>query len=209
MTDSELFLNTLKAKFPEARCELNYNSVFQLVICVILSAQCTDKRVNIVTKELFKCYPTAEKLANADISDVENIIKPCGMYRQKAKNIIACSQKIINNFGGEIPKTIEELTTLDGVGRKTASVVLVEGYKIPAMPVDTHIFRVSRRLGLSEANDVLGVEKDLRSLYPESEWVALHFRIVLFGRYYCKAVKPECENCEFRATCKYLKEKNK
>lgn len=202
MKNNELILNYLKDKFPDSKCELEYNSIFQLLIAVILSAQCTDKRVNTVTKELFKMYPTCYDLAKADINDVKKIISSCGMYNQKAKNIILCSQKLVNNFNGIVPKTLEELMSLDGVGRKTASVVLCEGYKIPAMPVDTHIFRVSRRLGLSNSNDVLGVENDLKALYKESEWIDLHFRLVLFGRYFCKAIKPDCQNCELKKICK-------
>lgn len=201
MKNSELILNYLKDKFPNPKCELEYNSVYQLLIAVILSAQCTDKRVNSVTKELFKIYPNCYDIAKADIDTVKKIISSCGMYNQKAKNIISCSQKLVNNFNGIVPNTLEELITLDGVGRKTASVVLCEGYKLPAMPVDTHIFRVSKRLGLSNSEDVLGVEKDLKALYKENEWIDLHFRLVLFGRYICKAIKPDCQNCELKKIC--------
>lgn len=195
-------LNFLKDKFPDATCELNYGSIFQLLIAVMLSAQCTDKRVNMVTKTLFDKFPDAESLSKANIEEVEEIIKMCGMYHQKSKNIISCSKKLIEDFNGEVPKTIEELTTLDGVGRKTASVVLCEGYHIPAIPVDTHIFRLSKRLGLSNGKNVEEVEKDLRRLYKKEDWIDLHFRLVLFGRYYCKAIKPQCENCELKNICK-------
>ena len=206
MDRQDEILDYLKKLFPNSRCELNYSTVFQLLIAVILSAQCTDKRVNSVTGELFNKYPTPDKLASADITDVENIIKVCGMFHQKAKNIIACSQKLLSLYNGEVPKTIEELTMLDGVGRKTASVVLCEGYNLPAMPVDTHVFRVSNRLGLSNGKDVLKVEEDLKTLYNKSEWTSLHFRLVLFGRYYCKAIKPECENCGLKKFCEKYKE---
>ena len=202
MTDSKIFIDYLNEKFPTAHCELRYDSIFQLMISVILSAQCTDKRVNMVTEELYQKYPDAIKMSQANIEDIERIIKPCGMYHQKAKNIINCSKKLLTDFDGIVPKTIEELTTLDGVGRKTASVILCEGYKIPAMPVDTHIFRISRRLGLSKGENVIDVEKDLRKIFPESEWVELHFRMVLFGRYFCKAVKPDCQNCKLKEYCK-------
>lgn len=206
MKNSEYILKVLKDKFPSTRCELNYSNVFELLISVILSAQCTDKRVNSVTIDLFKKYPTANLLKDAKQEDVENIIKTCGMYKQKAKNIISASKTLVEKFNGIVPKTIEELTILDGVGRKTASVVLCEGYSIPAMPVDTHVFRVSRRLGLSSGDNVLKVEEDLKKVYDKSEWINLHFRLVLFGRYYCKAIKPLCNECEFKSFCKSKKE---
>ncbi|MBQ7307841.1 MAG: endonuclease III [Clostridia bacterium] len=207
MKNSKFILDYLKQKFPEAKCELNYSNIFELLIAVILSAQCTDKRVNQVTQILFKKYPTMYELQNANLVDVEEIIKPCGMYHQKAKNLILCSQRLVKFFSGQVPNTIEELTTLNGVGHKTASVVLCEGFKIPAMPVDTHIFRVSKRLGLSNGKTVEKVEEDLKKIYPESDWIDLHFRIVLFGRYFCKAIKPECINCGLKDICNFYKEK--
>lgn len=201
MNYNNRILNYLKEKFPISKCELNYNSIFQLLIAVMLSAQCTDKRVNLVTKDLFEKYPTCEKLATANITDIEEIIKPCGMYHQKARNIIACSKKLVDDFKCVVPNTLEELTSLAGVGRKTASVVLCEGFNIPAMPVDTHIFRVSKRLGLSNGKDVLEVENDLKKQFNKKDWIDLHFRFVLFGRYFCKAIKPQCEDCQLKDIC--------
>lgn len=205
--NNDIIIDYLKQKFPTPRCELNYKNMFELLIAVMLSAQCTDKRVNNVTPCLFEKYPTAEDLANADIEDVKNIIKSCGMFNTKAKNIISCSKKLVSDYNGVVPSTIEELSGLDGVGRKTASVVLCEGFKIPAMPVDTHIFRISRRLGISQSNNVTGVENDLKKSFDKSEWADLHLRLVLFGRYYCKAVKPMCEDCLLKDICKYYSEK--
>ena len=207
MNNAKFILEFLKQKFPNAKCELNYSNTFELLIAVILSAQCTDKRVNQTTKILFSKYPTALSLSNAKISDIEEIIKPCGMYHQKAKNLVLCSQKLVKLYNSQVPKTIEKLTILDGVGHKTASVVLCEGFNIPAMPVDTHIFRVSKRLGLSNGNNVKKVEEDLKMLYPKSDWISLHFRIVLFGRYFCKAIKPSCSECGLKDICVFYKEK--
>lgn len=205
MKNSQIVYNFLCNKYPNAKCELNYDSIFQLLISVILSAQCTDERVNRVTPILFKKYPTPFELMNANIEDVESIIKVCGMFHQKAKNIINASKKIVSNFEGNIPNNIEDLMTLDGVGRKTASVVLVEGFSIPAMPVDTHIFRVSKRLGLSNSNDVQGVENDLCKIFPKEVWCDLHIKLIFFGRYFCKAQNPNCNECGLKDVCKFVK----
>ena len=186
----------------DPKTELNYKNTFELLIAVILSAQCTDKRVNVVTKELFKRFDTCEKLGFANPEEIENIIKPCGFYKSKAKHIIEASRLLFEEFNGKVPNNLEDLSKLSGVGRKTASVILAVAYNIPAMPVDTHVFRVSRRLGLSKGKDVLEVEKDLRKIIPEQDWIDMHHYLLLFGRYYCKAIKPACENCCFKEICK-------
>ena len=194
-------ISTLKELIPNPQSELIYNNPFELLIAVILSAQCTDKRVNQVTKVLFKKYNSCEKLGSANIEEIEEIIKPCGFYKVKAKHIIEASRKLSEDFNGEVPRELELLSSLSGVGRKTASVVLAVAYGIPAMPVDTHVFRVSKRLGLSKGKTVLEVERDLRKIIPEKDWIDSHHYLLLFGRYYCKAIRPNCENCKFKEIC--------
>ena len=206
--DKKIFIvNNLREIIQNPKTELHYSSVFQLLIAVMLSAQCTDKRVNIVTKELFLKWDTPEKLATADIIDVEDVIKPCGFYHNKAKNIIECSKQIVESYNGEVPNDLEKLQSLAGVGRKTASVVLAVGFGIPAMPVDTHVFRVSKRLGLSDGKDVEKVERDLSMTFDKKDWNELHHLILLFGRYYCTARNPKCKDCVFKEICTYKGEK--
>jgi len=195
-------LNTLRSVIKDPVCELNYSNVFELLIAVMLSAQCTDRRVNMVTPALFAKYPTCEALADADISDVESIIHSCGTYRVKAKNIVQTSRVIAKKYNGIVPDDIDMLTTLPGVGRKTASVVLSVGYNIPAMPVDTHILRVSNRLGIVSSDDPRVVEEQLRSMYPREYWIELHHLILLFGRYHCKAIGYKCADCVMQQLCK-------
>lgn len=204
-TKARFIEEQLKTLIPNPKTELNYSNEFQLLIAVILSAQCTDKRVNIITKELFKDYGTCEKLAYAKLEDIENIIKSCGFYKNKAKNIIGASKKICEMFGGVVPNNLENLQKLDGVGRKTASVMMAVAFNEPAMPVDTHLFRVARRLGLSDGKDVLAVEQDLRDAIDKKEWIDMHHYLLLFGRYYCKAINPSCEGCIFREICVKIK----
>lgn len=199
----------LKNLITNPKTELNYEDEFQLLIAVILSAQCTDKRVNVITKELFKNYGNCYKLGYANIEDIEKIIKSCGFYKNKAKNIINCSKKICEEFGGKVPDNFEDLQKLDGVGRKTASVMMAVAFNKPAMPVDTHLFRVARRLGLSEGEDVLEVEQDLKDAIDESEWIDMHHYLLLFGRYYCKAINPECRGCKFIDICVKIKNDKK
>lgn len=200
-------IRTLKEIIPNPHCELEYGSNFQLLVAVILSAQCTDKRVNIVTKQLFAKYDTPQKLANANQDDVEEIIKSCGFYKNKASNIIECSKQLVARHNGQVPNTIEELTNLKGVGRKTANVVLCEAFKIPAMPVDTHVYRVSNRLGLAQADSVFTCEKQLMKRIPKEDWIATHHMLILFGRNYCKAINPKCDSCPFANICKYKRRK--
>lgn len=203
----EFIYASLNEIFQTPKCELNYENLFQLLVAVILSAQCTDKRVNLVTNELFKVYKTPQDFVKLNQEELEKLIYSCGFYKNKAKNILSMSKDLVNKFNGEVPNTLEELTTLAGVGRKTANVVLSEGFKKNAIAVDTHVFRVSKRLNLSKGNTPLKVETDLRRLFDENIWSNLHFYLVLFGRYICKSLKPSCDICKFKEICKYYKEK--
>ena len=196
----------LKEKFPEPMCELNFKDRYQLLVSVILSAQCTDKRVNIVTKNLFKKYPTAETMAKANLEELEQEIKPCGFYHNKAKNILSACQKIVSDFDGEVPEDYDKLLSLPGVGRKTANVITSAGFGGDAIAVDTHVFRVSRRLGLASGNTPEKVEQELMKALDKNVWSESHFLMVLFGRYICKAQRPLCEECGLKEYCKYYKE---
>ncbi len=195
----------LKEKFPEPMCELNFKDRYQLLVSVILSAQCTDKRVNIVTKDLFKKYPTAETMAKANLEELEQEIKPCGFYHNKAKNILSACQKIVSDFDGEVPEDYDKLLSLPGVGRKTANVITSAGFGGDAIAVDTHVFRVSRRLGLASGNTPEKVEQELMKALDKNVWSESHFLMVLFGRYICKAQRPLCEECGLKEYCKYYK----
>ena len=185
-------INDLDLMFPNAKCELNYNNLFELIIAVVLSAQTTDNRVNEVTKILFSKYPTYQLLASANILEVEEILKPLGMNKVKAKNIINLSKKLVELK--EIPNTLEGLTKLDGVGRKCANVILSEYFKEPRIAVDTHVYRTSIRLGLASGN-VLDVENELMKKFDKKDWYYMHIHLVHLGRYVCKAKKPLCANC--------------
>lgn len=192
---------SLDKLFPEPKCELDYNTPFQLLVAVILSAQCTDKRVNIVTKELFKAYGTPETLAKADLSEIENLIHSCGFYHNKAVNIIEMSKTLVQKYDGRVPPSRDEMTNLPGVGRKTANVVIGEAFGGNAIPVDTHVLRVSNRLGLAHSQDPLKVELALEEQFNKKDWYKLHLQLVHFGRYLCKAQKPECWRCPFVQIC--------
>lgn len=188
---------------PEAKCELDYQKDYEFLIAVVLSAQSTDKRVNSVTPFLFKKYPTLKALKEADLDDLESIIRPVGSQRRKASYIKNIAFILAEKYNGVVPVKREELETLPGVGRKTTNVFLSEFYKIPAMAVDTHVERVSKRLGLALIDDdVLTVEKKLMAFFKKKDWGKRHLQLVLFGRYYCKAVKPECESCGLRDICR-------
>lgn len=199
----------IEKMFPNAGCELVYHNVFELLIAVMLSAQTTDKSVNIVTPALFKKYPTAKQLANADILEVKEIIKRIGLYSNKSKNIIAASKVLVEKYNGEVPCDLIKLMELPGVGRKTANVVLSEGFKIPRIAVDTHVERVSKRLGISNYDDsVLDVEMRLMELIDENKWHQSHHLLLFFGRYFCLAKKPNCENCFYKKSCTFYNDKN-
>ena len=190
-------------QFPEAKCELNYSSPYQLLVAVILSAQCTDKRVNEVTKELFKVAPTPQSMLKLGENKLKQIIHSCGFYNNKSKSIISATKDIINNFNGEVPSNMEDLCSLDGVGRKTANVVLAEAFNKPSIAVDTHVLRVSKRLGLtSETSTPEKCEQDLLKVIPIDKQSKFHIQTVWFGRYFCKAIKPNCENCKLKNICK-------
>lgn len=203
---SEIIYNQLLQLFPDADCELVHHNIYELAISVILSAQTTDVSVNKVTPNLFKCYPTIASLANADVNDVANIIKTLGLYRSKAGNIIAFSQQVMKEFNGKIPNNRQQLMSLAGVGQKTANVILSVGYNIPAIAVDTHVFRVAKRLRLAFQNDdVASVERKLEQKFLKSQWSKLHHLLIFFGRYFCKAKNPNCSQCPFKDFCYYYK----
>lgn len=200
----EKIIEVLDLMYPDAYCELNYSNDLELIIAVLLSAQTTDKQVNIVTKELFKKYQTLDDYLNADLQDLENDLRRIGLYKNKAKNIKKLAQQVKDNFNSQIPKTREELMSLAGVGRKTANVVISCAYNIPAIAVDTHVERVAKRLKLAYKNDsVLKVEEKLMRKFPKELWSKLHHQLIFFGRYHCKAINPECDGCLLKEICRY------
>ena len=200
----------LDIMYLDAKCGLDYRNIFELIVAVSLSAQTTDVSVNKVTPILFSQYKDAYSLANADIKDVEDIIRSIGLYKNKAKNIVNLSKELISKFNGEVPNTLDELMSLSGVGYKTASVVLVEGFKIPAFPVDTHISRISKRVGLvKESLDPTEISYSLMKLYDKSLYHKLHHQMIYLGRYTCKSQKPNCDECLMKEFCKYYKSKVK
>ena len=199
----------LERLYPDAICSLVYDDAFQLLVATRLSAQCTDKRVNMVTPDLFREFPTAGKMADAQLERVEQLIKTCGLYKTKAKDLIKLSQQIMDDFGGKVPDTIEELTTLSGVGRKTANLVLGDIYKKPAVVCDTHFIRICNRLGLVESENPIFVEKAMRKLLPPDKSNDFCHRSVLFGRDVCIARNPKCEICVLSDICpKKIKKKS-
>lgn len=184
------------------RCFLNYETPWQLLVATMLSAQCTDARVNIVTKDLFVKYTSVEDFANADLKELEEDIRPTGFHKNKAKNIIACMQKIRDEHNGEVPKTIEELTALAGVGRKTANVIRGNIYNDPSIVVDTHVKRISNKLGLTKEEDPVKIEYDLMRKLPKDHWILYNIHLITLGRSICIARKPKCEECFLREYCK-------
>ena len=196
--------------YPEARGELEWETPFQLLIAVILSAQTTDKAVNKVTPNLWKHYPEIEDLAKANLLDVEECLRTIGLYKNKARNIIKTARVILQDFDGQVPKTHKELETLPGVGRKTANVVLAEVYGIPSIAVDTHVSRIAKRLNISAPDaDVKEIEEDLMKKIPKKDWILTLHRLIFFGRYHCLAKKPKCDICPVQAYCKYYKDNAK
>lgn len=196
-----LINNYLDELIPNPICELNYQKDYELVIAVMLSAQTTDKGVNKVTSILFPKYNSLEKLAGSNIEDIKEIIKPIGNYNKKANNIIEISKILINKYKKQVPKTYEELEILPGIGRKSANVIRSEIYKIPSFAVDTHVIRVTNRLGLVKTKDPVIIEKELEKIFKKSDWIRKHQQLVLFGRYYCKAKNPDCQNCKLMNIC--------
>ena len=202
------FIAHFSKNMPEAKTELDYSNSFELTIAVILSAQCTDKRVNIITKKLFKEMPTAEVMAASSVDAIFDLIKSCTYPRNKAKYLSGMAKMLIKDFEGEIPANLEDLQKLPGVGRKTANVVGSVYFDIPAMPVDTHVFRVSERIGLTtKAKNPLQAELQLLKLFPKSKLNIAHHWLILHGRYVCKARKPDCPQCGITHICKYYNNK--
>ena len=203
MANGKRITELLLKKYPRPRLALKFSNPLELLVATILSAQCTDVRVNVVTERLFKKYKTAKDYANADIKSFEQEIKSTGFYKNKAKMIINAAKKLVSDFGGRIPSTMEELTTLPGVGRKTASVVLSAAFNIPAIAVDTHVLRASNRLGLVKSENPEKIEMQLRNLIPENKWIDFSLALILHGRETCKAKKPLCKECVLYKQCKW------
>ncbi len=191
----------LTKSYPNVRCELDYNSAFQLLVATVLSAQCTDKRVNQTTPALFKKYPNPKKMSKADLKDIQRLVKSTGFFRAKAKNIKALSNKIMEDFEGDVPSNLEDLITLPGVGRKTANVVLGHAFGIPGITVDTHFGRLSRRFGWSKQSNPVKVEFEVGELIPEKEWTNLSQRMIWHGRRVCHSRKPACGSCPLAKLC--------
>lgn len=204
--DFDKIYSGLKETYGEVAPALEFSSVFELLIAVILSAQCTDKRVNVVTEELFKKYNTPEAFLTLSEDELEQKIRTCGLSRSKAKHILETCKALLERFGGVVPSEMDELVTLSGVGRKTANVVMAVGYGKNAIAVDTHVFRVSNRIGLASAKDPLSTEKDLMKNIPEDKWSECHHLLIYHGRNICKARKPDCGRCRIKEYCKHYKE---
>ena len=203
-TNVKPLLDYLDEILPTAKCELLYSKDYELVIAVMLSAQTTDKSVNAVTPILFKKYPTLVALYDAPLQDIEEIIKPIGLYKNKAKNIKGIVKDLVDRFNGVVPSDKEQLMTLPGVGNKTAGVIRAEIFQIPDLPVDTHILRISKRLNLAKKDDEpIDVERKLKKIIPEERWIKSHHQLIHFGRYYCLARSPKCENCKISDMCIY------
>ena len=205
---TQQFIEYFSKNMPEAKTELHYTNAFELTVAVILSAQCTDKRVNIITKELFKEMPTAELMASSSVDTIFDLIKSCSYPRNKAKYLYGMANMLLQDFNTEIPANLEDLQKLPGVGRKTANVVGSVYFDIPTMPVDTHVFRVADRIGLTtNAKNPLQAELQLLKLFPKEKLNIAHHWLILHGRYLCKARKPECERCGITSVCRYFLKK--
>lgn len=208
MTDTMRILDRLAKDFPSPKSELHFENAFQLLVAVILSAQCTDKRVNLITPALFACAPDAKSMAAMPVERLEQLIHSCGFYHSKARYLKEMSQDLLDRFGGQVPDSIERLRTLAGVGRKTANVVYAVAFGGQAIAVDTHVFRVSNRLGIVDAKNVLDTEKQLMQAIPQHMWADSHHYLLLHGRYVCKAQRPLCNRCSVRDLCKTYAENN-
>ena len=202
-TKANVIFERLKGRFKVANCELEFSNNFELLVAVMLSARCTDKKVNQVTKSLFKIYPTPICLANAKQEELEQAIYSCGFYKNKAKNLINMAKDLIERFDGQVSSNFDDLLSLSGVGRKTANVCLYVGFKKPAIAVDTHVFRLSNRLGLCKTKTPLDTELALQKLIDKKNWGEFHHLLVLFGRYVCKSQKPLCQECELCDLCDF------
>lgn len=198
-----LTLEFVDSLFPNAKCELFYNRDYELAIAVMLSAQTTDKAVNKVTEVLFSRFPTVESLKNAELSEIEDIIKSIGLCKNKARNIKELAKVLVDEFDGKLPSEKNELQKLPGIGNKSAGVIRCEVFKIPDLPVDTHIIRITNRLGFADSKDEpIDIEMKLKKLIPEDRWIKTHHQLIHFGRYFCTAKKPQCEACKLRDFCK-------
>lgn len=206
--DVEFIINLFEKNYGDLKSFLNFNSAFQLLIAVVLSAQCTDKRVNLITAELFKHYTKPSDLAKKNIKDFEDEIKTCGMFHNKAKNLIHASKILVEKFNDEVPEDYESLTALPGVGRKSANVILGTYFKEERFPVDTHVFRVANRIGLTDAKTPEKTEDELTAIIPSNLWMKMHRWLVYHGRTYCVARKPMCLDCFLKSYCNYFKLKN-
>lgn len=199
---AQTVLAILKQTYPDAHCALNHNNAFELLIATILSAQCTDARVNMVTPELFKRYPTPQKMAQASQGEIEALVRTTGFYRNKAKNILASSRRIVEEYQGQVPAAMDDLLSLAGVARKTANVVLGNAFgKNVGMVVDTHIGRLSKRLGFTSHTDPVKIEKDMMAHFPQDDWTLLAHLLISHGRAICQARKPDCPHCPLAAYC--------
>lgn len=201
MSNTKEIVKALDELYPSAGPELHFNNAYETLVAVMLSAQCTDKQVNKVTPAVFARYPDVKAMAQATPEELFPLVKSCGFHK-KAENIVNTCRIIMNDYGGRIPETIEELVKLPGVGRKTANVVVSNAFGVPAIAVDTHVFRVSNRLGLADAKDVLNTEKQLMKAIPRERWSKAHHQLILLGRYVCTARKPKCAECGLKALCK-------
>jgi endonuclease-3 len=199
---TQKILSALKRVYPDAHCELNFSNPLQLLVATILSAQCTDKRVNLVTAALFKKYKTGKDFAAAPLAEIEEAVKSTGFFRNKAKNLQACCAALVEKFGGAVPRTMDELHALAGVGRKTANVVLGNAFGINVgIVVDTHVTRLSNRLGLAKGTDAVKLEQELMKLVPQNDWTRFSHQLIWHGRRRCDARKPDCANCEIQKLC--------
>ncbi len=200
----EIALPFIDSLFPDAKCELFYSKDYELAIAVMLSAQTTDKAVNKATEKLFKDFPTLESFASGDIKKIENDIQFLGLFKNKAKNIKDLANILLTEFNGKLPSDKNELQKLPGIGNKSAGVIRCEVFKIPDLPVDTHIIRISNRLGLANSKDEpIDIERKLKKIIPEDRWIKTHHQLIHFGRYFCTAKNPKCESCQLRNICKY------
>ena len=207
ISDKKITLEELARLYPDAKPALRYTTPYELLVAVILSAQCTDERVNIVTEKLFQKYSTPETMVTLSQKELESYIFSCGFYRMKAEHILSASRDILDKFGGQVPDTVEKLMTLAGVGKKTANVVYSVAFGGDAIAVDTHVFRVSNRLGLAKGKDSLEVEKGLCKAIPKEDWSKAHHWLIYHGRRVCHSQKPDCENCTLKNVCDYYKKK--
>ncbi len=202
---AEEILQKLDALYPQARCSLDYGNAFQLLVATVLSAQCTDERVNAVTPSFFQRFPTPQAVVQGSVEEIERLIHPTGLYRNKARNIWNACRLLVERYGGHIPQTLEDLVQLPGIGRKSANVILGNAFGLAALPVDTHVTRVSRRLGLTDRTDPERIEQDLCALFPPEAWTRLSHQLIQHGRRVCRARQPLCTTCGLQSLCDFFR----